>query len=79
VRYSIEATYQGLYDKLREYLGRDVAHAAGKTPAEELTYARYGLFNYLREDRKDQERCQGAAPCGAEFEGIDPGVDVQAV
>lgn len=46
LRYSIEKTYEGLYDELRGYLGRpgQQGPAAGK----ELKYARYGLWNYVK-------------------------------
>lgn len=51
LRYSIEKTYEGLYDELRGYLGRPEKQApvAGK----ELTYARYGLWNYVKPAKQE--------------------------
>src|SRR5207245_804222 len=41
VDYSIEETYQGLYEELRGYLGKPRKKQASKPPAGELTFARY--------------------------------------
>jgi hypothetical protein len=57
VEYSIEETYQGLYQKLRGYIGSAKA-ASGKAtgkPPEELTYARYGLWHYVKKDKQKNE------------------------
>lgn len=50
VAYSIEATYAGLYQQIRNWLAPPVG---AQGPAEALTYARYGLWHYvLPESRK---------------------------
>ena len=46
ITYSIEDTYQGLYQKLRGYLGRPGWNQTSPPP-NELTYARYGLWHYV--------------------------------
>ena len=49
IQYSIEDTYQGLYQELRWHLGK-ARKEKSKLPKSydgELTYARYGLFRYV--------------------------------
>ncbi len=57
VEYSIEDTYQGLYSELRASLGTELNKDGSKRRPEpglprlypgELTYARYGLFRYVK-------------------------------
>ncbi len=47
IEYSIEDTYQGLYQELRGYLGKPRRGQAAKPQPHELTYARYGLWHYV--------------------------------
>ena len=62
LRYSIEETYAGLYDRLRGYLGKPSGSgkreeriaARSEPPGDELTYARYGLYNYVQRGRRTQ-------------------------
>ncbi len=42
LRYSIEETYDGLYERIRRYLGRPAGTGHELKPGSELTYARYG-------------------------------------
>ena len=70
IRYSIEQTYDGLYDKLRGYLGRDATHQQATAIPGELTYARYGLFHYVRPDKCDQERYQVLHRAGRNLRGL---------
>ena len=51
VEYSIEETYKGLYQQIRERLGTTKTNTA-----TQLTYARYGLWHYVK------KRKQGVAP-----------------
>lgn len=51
VEYSIEETYQGLYQEIREHLG-----TAKTNTTAQLTYARYGLWHYVKKGK------QGVAP-----------------
>jgi PLD-like domain/Helicase conserved C-terminal domain len=72
VEYSIEETYQGLYQKLRGYLGR----AASGTPApttklaDELTYARYGLWRYVKKDKQKKEPYVSLQKAGSNLRGL---------
>ena len=52
LRYSIEETYKGLYDQIRQYLGRPAGKRYTPTPNQELTYARYGLWRYVQPDKQ---------------------------
>ena len=51
MEYSIEDTYQGLYQQIRERLG-----TAKTGTVTQLTYARYGLWHYVKKGK------QGVAP-----------------
>jgi superfamily II DNA/RNA helicase/HKD family nuclease len=93
VEYSIEAAYQGLYDRLRAHMGRphddgsSTAVGAGLQPAQEiirnhpnptnhssdpdeLTYARYGLWRYLRPQYQNLERYADLKRAGARLRGL---------
>ena len=67
--YSIEDTYSGLYDRLRCYLG-----TAGSGPAsscaDELTYARYGLWNYVRPSKRERLPYSDLQRAGANLKGL---------
>lgn len=54
VEYSIDDTYNGLYQQLRGYMGRARDNRAGQldiTP-DELTFARYGLWHYVQPEKR---------------------------
>jgi superfamily II DNA/RNA helicase len=56
IEYSIEDTYQGLYDELRSYLGSPgMISISNKAPVGELTYARYSLWNYVNAEYQERE------------------------
>lgn len=46
IEYSIEATYKGLYEQLKQYLS--VSDLSQTTDDEHLKYARYGLWHYVK-------------------------------
>jgi len=48
LRYSIEDTYEGLYEQIRKHLGRPGGTTYSPKPGIELTYARYGLWHYVK-------------------------------
>jgi superfamily II DNA or RNA helicase len=59
LRYSIEDTYKGLYAKIRAYLGKPGGKENGSKkyapkPGKELTYARYGLWHYVKPAMQDK-------------------------
>lgn len=76
LRYSIEDTYNGLYETIRGYLGRpgrgrEVAIAErAEAPAAELTYARYGLYNYVRPEKRDHAPYTDLQRAGRNLRGL---------
>ena len=74
IEYSIEDTYQGLYQELRGYLGKpqknDVKGGPPKKVPNELTYARYGLFRYVNEDKRKKEPYASLHRAGANLRGL---------
>lgn len=71
VRYSIEDTYHGIYDKLRGYLGRaGVIKKQQQRNGDELTYARYGLWHYVKPAKQNEERYQVLHRAGANLRGL---------
>lgn len=46
IDYSIETTYDGLYDQLKNYIG--AANLAVLPDGDYLRYTRYGLYNYVK-------------------------------
>jgi len=64
IEYSIEATYHGLYDALCGYLaGQDGGH-------EGLTYARYGLWNYLKPAKRSALQYVDLKRAGPNLRGL---------
>ncbi len=70
IRYSIEETYQGLYQQLRGYLGTARKGQPQKPPAGQLTYARYGLWHYVLKDKQRQEPYASLHRAGANLRGL---------
>lgn len=71
VEYSIEDTYQGLYKDLRGYLGKARKGKPAKAgPDGELTYARYGLWNYVRPEKQKKEPYASLQRSGANLRGL---------
>lgn len=70
LRYSIEETYNGLYDELRGYLGKPANVRPQPHPGEELTYARYGLWNYLLPEKKRDKKYADIKQAGINLRGL---------
>lgn len=70
LRYSIEATYQGLYQTLRGYLGRPRGDRSTGKPGQELTYARYGLWRYVHEDKRNKKPYTDLQRAGVNLRGL---------
>ncbi|MDA8077692.1 MAG: phospholipase D-like domain-containing protein [Nitrospiraceae bacterium] len=70
VTYSIEETYQGLYQRLRGYLGKARKTLPEKPPANELTFARYGLWHYVDKAKQRKEPYASLARAGANLRGL---------
>ncbi len=70
ISYNIEDTYQGLYFKLREHLGTPRGSPLSSSSADELTYARYGLWNYVIEAKQKQEPYTNLQSSGINLRGL---------
>lgn len=71
IEYSIEDTYQGLYQQLRGYLGKPrKGKPASAMPDGELTYARYGLWHYVKADKRKAEPYVSLQRAGANLRGL---------
>ncbi len=65
VEYSIEETYGGLYDRLRCYISPPQTG-----DGEGLTYARYGLWNYVRREKQEARPYVDLKRAGANLRGL---------
>jgi superfamily II DNA or RNA helicase len=70
IEYSIEETYNGLYQQLRQYLGKSNKQKSLKTLTNTLCYARYGLGNYVLAAKQQQEPYKGLQTAGANLRGL---------
>ena len=70
IEYSIEDTYQGLYQELRGYLGKPRKVLPDKPPTDELTYARYGLWHYVVKEKQRQEPYASLHRAGGNLRGL---------
>jgi superfamily II DNA or RNA helicase len=67
IQYSIEETYQGLYQQLRTYL----SVTTDSTPDSRiLKYARYGLWHYVRKEKRDKPPYSDLQRAGANIRGL---------
>ena len=65
VDYSIEDTYQGLYEKIRKHIG-----SRKKTDTAQLTYARYGLWNYVKFEKQEVDPYRDLQSAGINLRGL---------
>lgn len=71
LRYSIEDTYaKGLYAKIRAYLGRPTGKTYTPKPRVELTYARYGLWHYVKPSMQDKGAYKELHRAGINLRGL---------
>ncbi len=70
IEYSIEETYNGLYQQLRQYLAKSNKQKSLKTLTNTLCYARYGLGNYVLAAKQQQEPYKGLQIAGANLRGL---------
>ncbi len=70
IEYSIEETYQGLYQQLRGYLGTSRKGQPKTPPQDELTYARYGLWHYVLQGKKEEEPYASLHRAGSNLCGL---------
>lgn len=69
IQYSIEDTYQGLYKRLRSHLGKPQQSIMG-VEEKQLTYARYGLWNYVKESKQQEPPYAELQRAGANLRGL---------
>lgn len=70
IEYSIEDTYQGLYQELRSYLGKArKSHPLEPIPGE-LSYARYGLWHFVVKDKQRREPYASLHRAGMNLRGL---------
>lgn len=70
IEYSIEDTYQGLYQDIRKSLGKP-GNGHPKTPLKnELTFARYGLWHYVLPENQKREPYTSIHRAGANLRGL---------
>lgn len=70
IEYSIEDTYQGLYQQLRKYIGKSRGGKWDNPPSDELTYARYGLWNYVVPAKQKREPYVNLQRAGRNLRGL---------
>lgn len=65
VQYSIEETYQGIYQEIREHLG-----TAKTDTIAQLTYARYGLWHYVKKGKQKVAPYRDLQSAGKNLRGL---------
>jgi len=73
LEYSIEKTYKGLYNQICGIIGKPRKFGRvdfRKLPEEELTYARYGLWNYVQEGKKRKAPYTDLQRAGRNLRGL---------
>jgi hypothetical protein len=70
ITYSIDDTYQGLYDEIRRSLGRTRRQASERPRPEELTYARYGLWHYVLPEKQKTAPYNELQRAGVNLRGL---------
>jgi len=70
LRYSIEDTYTGLYDRIRGYLGGPAGEEYYPKPGKALTYARYGLWNYVLPEKQKVAPYADLQSAGVNLRGL---------
>ena len=70
IEYSIEATYQGLYQELRSYLGKSRKGYPVEPVPGELSYARYSLYHFVARDKQRREPYASLHRAGLNLRGL---------
>lgn len=73
LEYSIEKTYKGLYNRIRNIIGKPRkfnTFSISKLPGDELTYARYGLWNYVKKHKKGKPPYTDLHRAGRNLRGL---------
>ncbi|MGI9061422.1 MAG: helicase-related protein [Ktedonobacteraceae bacterium] len=70
IEYSIEDTYRGLYQDLRTFIGKPRKGQAAQVAEDELTFARYGLWQYVMKSKQKQEPYVTMQRAGTNLRGL---------
>jgi len=70
IEYSIEKTYQGLYERMRRYIGRSLRKQRAEPLPGELTYARYGLWHYVAPELRKHQPYSDLQRSGVNLRGL---------
>ncbi|MDD5511197.1 MAG: phospholipase D-like domain-containing protein [Dehalococcoidales bacterium] len=70
IEYSIEETYQGLYQDLRSYLGKSRKGYPVEPVPGELSYARYALYHFVAKDKQRREPYASLHRAGVNLRGL---------
>ncbi|MBN1313294.1 MAG: helicase, partial [Anaerolineae bacterium] len=70
IDYNIEQTYQGLYQKLRAYMGPPEGEDYHEDLENVLTYARYGLWKYVKRAKQSQPPYDNLYRAGINLRGL---------
>ena len=70
IEYSIESTYQGLYQELRGYLGKTHKGYPVEPVPGELSYARYSLYHFVSKDKQKREPYASLHRAGMNLRGL---------
>jgi len=72
ITYSIESSYQGFYQRLRDILGKARGERIdiSALPLDELTYARYGLWHYVKNKYKNKTPYRELQRAGQNLKGL---------
>jgi len=70
IEYSIEETYQGLYQEVRSYLGKSRKSYTEEPKPNELSYARYGLWHFVKKEKQRIEPYAGLHRAGVNLRGL---------
>ncbi len=70
IEYSIEDTYQGLYQELRGHIGKPKKRRPSEKITDELTYARYGLWHYVKPEKQRNAPYDDLHRAGSNLRGL---------
>ena len=70
IEYSIEDTYQGLYQQLRSHIGKPRKKQLRNLLKNELSYARYGLWNFVIKEKQNKEPYLTLQRAGSNLRGL---------
>jgi len=70
VLYSISDTYQGLYERIKSFLGKAEFDHSGAPILGELTYARFALWHYVKSEFKKKDPYRDLHRAGANLRGL---------